>query len=127
MSGKYDEFVIQALNHLGKQLIADFSKADFSYADHLEITSTQMAGTVQRVNQTLAEGERLQQQNISNVIRTVFNKYSGLPDVFGLYGAFSYDFVRLFEDLPDQHSHDHTPDFHLYMPDLVFFYDHIKE
>ena len=45
----------------------------------------------------------------------------------GLYGAFSYDFVRLFEDLPDKHDHGTTPDFHLFLPDLIYYFDNIKE
>lgn len=65
-------------------------------------------------------------ETITNV-RQLFEQIKTTDPYFGLYGMFSYDFVRQFETLPDQHSHLDVPDVQLYIPDLIFVYDHLKE
>src|SRR5215475_11970278 len=45
----------------------------------------------------------------------------------GLYGAFAYDFVHLFEPLPDRLPAISTQDFRLFMPDMLLSYDHMRE
>lgn len=60
-------------------------------------------------------------------LRQLFEQIKTDDPYCGLYGAFSYDFVRQFETLPNKHPVGNVPDFQLYFPDLVFVYDHLKE
>lgn len=75
-----------------------------------------------------ASGEIIQQQLSGEIInlRQVFEQIKTDDPYFGLYGAFSYDFVRQFETLPTTHPVLDIPDFQLYVPDLIFVYDHLK-
>lgn len=75
------------------------------------------------------EGEVLLQQLPSNVteLRELFTQIKTDDPYFGLYGAFSYDYVRQFEVLPNKHPVGDVPDFQLYIPDLIFVYDHLKQ
>ncbi len=75
------------------------------------------------------EGEVLLQQlptQVSN-LRELFTQIHTDDPYFGLYGAFSYDFVRQFEVLPNTHPVGDVPDFQLYIPDMIFVYDHLKQ
>ena len=45
----------------------------------------------------------------------------------GLYGAFSYDFVRLFEDIPNLLPENDILDFNLFLYDSFIYFDHLKE
>src|SRR3989338_5236242 len=73
--------------------------------------------------ETLRHGGDIIRQQLPTTIpslRTLFETIHTDDPYFGLYGMFSYDFVRQFEVLPDQHPHLDVPDFHLYIPDLIF-------
>ncbi|MBI4407146.1 MAG: anthranilate synthase component I family protein [Candidatus Kerfeldbacteria bacterium] len=79
---------------------------------------------------TLRPGGDIIRQQLSGEVtslRSIFEQIQVDDPYFGLYGMFSYDFVRQFEVLPDQHPHLDVPDVQLYIPDLVFVYDHLKE
>lgn len=65
-------------------------------------------------------------QTVTN-LRSILEQIKLDDPYFGLYGAFSYDFVRQFETLPNKHPVLNIPDFQLYIPDLIFVYDHLKE
>ncbi|MBU1019038.1 MAG: chorismate-binding protein [Patescibacteria group bacterium] len=45
----------------------------------------------------------------------------------GLYGAFSYDFIRLFEDIGDSLPENNVNDFTLFLYDTFVLFDHLKE
>ena len=47
--------------------------------------------------------------------------------MIGLYGAFSYDFVRQFEDLPEILEDEGVADFRLCLYDNFVFFDHLRE
>ncbi|MBU1177928.1 anthranilate synthase component I family protein [Patescibacteria group bacterium] len=132
--GKDNNFRITALNSIGTEILKMFDKSDFDYASKVSFSKQEISGQVKRENLQLSESERLKQPNISFVIRTLISKFTPLlqsqasdSSLLGLYGGFSYDFVRLFEDLPDRHDHGQTPDFHLFLPDVIYFFDHLKE
>lgn len=124
---KDNYFRITALNLIGEEILKKFTKNDFEYTTKLNKTKTEINGQVIRTNEKIDESRRLKQPNISFVIRTFIKKLKNKSNLLGLYGAFSYDFVRLFEDLPDLHDHNQTPDFHLYLPDIIYHFDHLKE
>lgn len=75
------------------------------------------------------EGEVILQQLPQTIteLRQLFEQIHTDDPYFGVYGAFSYDFVRQFETLPQRHPVGDVPDFQLYIPDLVFVYDHLKQ
>lgn len=125
--GRDETFTIRALNHHGQILLQQFPDELFEFASNLQRTQTEISGTVQRQMNLLSESERQQQTNVASVIRVLLDFCATRDPYVGLYGAFSYDFVRLFEDLPDLHPHSDTPDFHLYIPDLVYVFNHLKE
>ena len=75
----------------------------------------------------MAEDERLHLNNISQVIRNLLHAFRCDDRFLGLYGAFAYDFVRLFEPLPDRLPAIPTQDFRLFMPDMLLSYDHMRE
>jgi anthranilate synthase len=69
----------------------------------------------------------LKLNNISQIIRTLLHLFRCDDRFLGLYGAFAYDFVRLFEPLPHRLPPISTQDFRLFMPDTLLFYDHLRE
>ena len=85
--------------------------------DHLTLTSLHPAGDI------------IQQQLSGKItkLRQLFEQIKTDDPYLGLYGAFSYDYVRQFEALPTLHPTLAVPDVQLYVPDLIFVYDHIKE
>lgn len=125
--GKDETFSVMALNDYGKTILSYIASLDLSFAQNLQITATTITGTVPRTMELLDESARQQQPNVSNIIRVILNAMNDRDPYLGLYGAFSYDFVRLFEDLPNIHSGTDIPDFHLYLPDIIYVVDHIKE
>ncbi len=125
--GKDTEFTIRALNRHGDVLLATLTKDLFPFANSISLSTTEITGTVERSMELIDEGKRQQQDNISSVIRMLLEHFKTTDSFMGLYGAFSYDFVRLFEDLPNQHEVIDVPDFHLYLPDILYVYDHLKE
>ncbi len=125
--GQDEMFTIRALNAHGEVVLHTLSDSLFEFATEVARTTTEITGQVKRHMNLLNEAERQQQTNIASVIRVLLSHFATKDPYIGLYGAFSYDFVRLFEDLPDTLPHGNTPDFHLYLPDLVYVFNHLKE
>ncbi len=125
--GKDNKFEILALNRRGKEILALLDESLFSYASELKMREHSITGVVERENRLFEEGKRFKQRNISYVIRTFLDFFASEDRFLGLYGVFSYDFVRLFEDLPDLHPDTGIPDFNLFMPDFIVHFNHLKE
>lgn len=125
--GQDETFTIRALNLHGQAILEKFPESLFGFATDVVYTDTEITGRVLRQMHLLDESERQQQTNIASVIRVLLDYFATRDPYIGLYGAFSYDFVRLFEDLPNTLPHGDTPDFHLYLPDLVYVFNHLKE
>lgn len=120
MTGKNEDFTIEILNNRGEKYVK-LIKLDF--CDELLKTGKVLKGKVKKSNLEFEEKDRYKQKNISFVIRAILESLKqDKKVVLGLYGAFSYDFVRLFEDihgtLPDNDVHDF--DFFLYDTFIVF-------
>src|SRR5207245_8888328 len=75
----------------------------------------------------VSQDQRLQLNNNSEVSRNLLYAFRIDDRFLGLYGAFAYDFVRLFEPLPDRLPAIPTQDFRLFMPDMLLSYDHMRE
>ena len=127
LEGKDEAFSLQALNRWGGAILDRLTPADFPCTRDVQRTPTAFIGTVPCERRPVAEDERLQLHNISQVIRNVLFAFCCKDRFLGLYGAFAYDFVRLFEPLPGCLPPIPTQDFRLFFPDLLLFYDHLRE
>lgn len=125
--GQDDHFQIIARNKHGQALLRLLAPEQFDFCDKVEISNDKISGKVIREMELLDESHRQRQSNIASVIRVLLKQFSTTDPYLGLYGAFSYDFVRLFEDLPQKHDVTNIPDFHLYLPDLIYVFNHLKE
>ena len=128
VEGKEDSFTIRALNERGRQLVRQpLAAVEFACCQDLQRGNEAITGTVPCERRPVAEDERLLLNNISQVVRTLLHHFRCDDRFLGLYGAFAYDFVRLFEPLPDRLQPAPTQDFRLFMPDTLLFFDHLKE
>ena len=128
MEGKEDAFAIRALNERGQAMLKQpLADVEFACCQDLQRGDRAITGTVPCERRPVAEDERLLLNNISQVVRTLLRHFRCDDRSLGLYGAFAYDFVRLFEPLPDRLESSPTQDFRLFMPDTLLFFDHLKE
>ncbi len=128
VSGKDDHFTIEAMNNRGSFYINRLTDADFAACETFSKNQTKINGTVQREKRVFEEGERTKQKNISQIIRMLLAKFAlNKRCRLGLYGAFSYDFVRLFEDIEEKLPKNDVADFDLFLYDTFVFFDHLKE
>lgn len=128
VEGKDETYHIRALNQRGQTLITTkLDPNDFPGSQEIRQTSAGLQGIIPCERRPVAEDERLKLNNISQIIRTLLRLFSCQDRFLGLYGAFAYDFVRLFEPLPDTPPPIATQDFRLFMPDTLLFYDHLRE
>lgn len=128
ITGKVNRFEITALNKRGKEILKLIERKKlFKYAHDLKISSDSITGFVERENKLLDESKRIKQKNISHIIRDIIKLFSCDEKFLGLYGAFSYDFVRLFEDIPNIHEDEGILDFNLFLPDFIVYFNHLKE
>ncbi len=128
VEGKDESFRIRALNRHGQDILAQtLSATDIPCCQQVQRSPQTLSGTVPCERRPVAEDERLHLNNISQVIRNLLHAFRCDDRFLGLYGAFAYDFVRLFEPLPDRLPAIPTQDFRLFMPDMLLSYDHMRE
>jgi anthranilate synthase len=127
VQGKDESFSLRALNTRGQNILARLSAADFPCSTDIQRTTQALQGTVPCERRPVAEDERLRLNNISQIIRHLLRTFRCNDRFLGLYGAFAYDFVRLFEPLPQRLPPIPTQDFRLFLPDMLLFYDHLRE
>jgi anthranilate synthase len=127
VEGKDETFSIRALNPRGQHILERLTPADFPCSTDVCQTAQAIQGTVPCERRPVAEDERLQLNNIAQIIRHLVHTFRCDDRFLGLYGAFAYDFVRLFEPLPDRLPAIPTQDFRLFLPDTLLFYDHLRE
>jgi len=72
-----------------------------------------------------AEEERSRQPSSFTVLRRIARAFAGVDDRFlGLYGAFGYDLIFQFEDLPQRQTRPaEAVDLRLYLPDRIYVLD----
>src|SRR5215475_962329 len=128
VEGKDETFRIRALHRRGQAMLAQtLSATDIPCCQHIRRSAQELAGVVPCERRPVAEDERLHLNNISQVIRNLLHAFRCDDRFLGLWGAFAYDFVRLFEPLPDRLPAISTQDFRLFMPDMLLSYDHMRE
>jgi len=128
VEGKDETFRMRALNRRGQDMLAQtLSAADIPCCQHVQRSAQELSGRVPCERRPVAEDERLHLNNISQVIRNLLHAFRCDDRFLGLWGAFAYDFVRLFEPLPNRLPAIPTQDFRLFMPDMLLSYDHMRE
>jgi len=135
ISGKDDQFSIEVLDAAdsnrmsrGQYFCNLISDEDLSFCDSFERSERLIIGMATKEHADFEESQRSLQKNISQIIRHVLAKFQqNERSLFGLYGAFSYDFIRLFEDIGDRQPKNNINDFTLFLYDTFIFFDHIKE
>jgi len=127
LEGKDDTFCLRALNAYGRNILQRLAPNDFPCCPDVRQNDQTIQGVVPCERRPVAEDERLLLNNISQVIRQLIHAFRCDDRFLGLYGAFAYDFVRLFEPLPGRLPAIATQDFRLFLPDILLFYDHMRE
>lgn len=126
--GKNEGFEIRALNERGEKYLAAFVAGDFNFCDECQISQGRIAGKVLRTANRSEENNRTKKNNIAQIIRIFIAKFKkDNKELIGLYGALSYDFIRLFEDIPEILPDVPVDDFRLCLYDTFIFFDHLKE
>lgn len=126
--GKDNRFTIEALNARGKYYLKQFEDEDFSIRDSIEVNEEHIAGIITPDRNLCEETERSKQKNIAQVIRIFLRKFAiDEKALIGLYGALSYDFIRLFEELPQTAPQNDIDDFTLFLYDTFVYFDHLKQ
>lgn len=125
--GQADRFQLRARTAAGRTLLEHIPQSALRGVQSLRRSAQHITGRIPRQTTLNSEDQHYQQKNISNILRLMLQQFANDDPYFGMYGAFSYDFVRLFEELPERLPSTAIPDFHLYIPDLIYTYDHLKE
>lgn len=129
IKGKNEDFEIRALNKRGGDYLNRLTKNDLRICDDLKMGKGMIKGVVKKFGSgNLEEGSRTKIKNIAQIIRIFLKKFrQDQKEFLGLYGAFSYDFIRLFEEIPLILKDDGVADFRLCLYDTFIFFDHLKD
>lgn len=128
LTGKDNHFDMKLLGPRGRFYFDRFSDQDFTLCDAVERTPDSISGKIEKDRSVAEEKDRPRLKNVAQMIRLLLGKFQvSQKSLLGLYGAFSYDFIRLFEDLQDRLPTNEVNDFTLFLYDTFVFFDHIKE
>lgn len=128
ISGKNEAFCIEALTEQGLNLLGQFSRKDFPFANSYEKRGNKIKGTYSRkFNPNLNEGQRIRDSSANKFLRAILQKFQSGNDFAGLYGAFAYDFARNFENIGNTHDKEPGDDFALFFPTSIYVFDDIRQ
>ncbi|MDO8480455.1 MAG: anthranilate synthase component I family protein [Nanoarchaeota archaeon] len=126
ISGSAERFRIEALNAFGKTLLPDIASR-LPFCEDVKIAQGVLEGSVRNTCKGASGDElmRLKLQSQADVLRAIAFAYVPLrasPAFGGLIGAFSYDFIDQFEELPNNKADLlELPDYLFYYADNLFF------
>lgn len=129
VTGKNDQFKIRSLNMRGERYLKQIRDTELKeVCDSFERTGHDIHGVISKEDGDLEESQRTRRKNISQIIRLILHSFKVEEKGFiGLYGGFTYDFVRLFEDLPELiEDVEKLDDFRLEFYDSFVYFDHLK-
>lgn len=128
LTGKDNHFEITVLGPRGKFYFDQLTDLDLALCDAFERSTDLISGKIEKDRSVVEEKDRPRLKNVAQMIRMLLEKFKvSQKSLLGLYGAFSYDFIRLFEDLQDRLPSNEVNDFTLFLYDTFVFFDHIKE
>ncbi|WP_454782500.1 anthranilate synthase component I [Legionella sp. WA2022007384] len=122
---------IDALNQRGKILLKFISPL-LEHEQFLELVSHSDAVLqvkIQSSSEVFSEEERSHQPSVFTVIRLILAFFKLEDESYlGLYGAFGFDLIFQFEDLPKHKQRELSQrDMVLYLPDEIYVVNHRKE
>lgn len=123
LSGKDERLSVRLLHPRGQRYY-DFLKTEFAGFIEFEQEDV-LQFYIPKTPFTGPEDERLERQSIAQPLRRLLARFKSDDKNFaGLYGALSYRFVYLFEDIP-QAKPCPEPDFHLFLFDNILLFNHL--
>lgn len=128
---KQDVIKLEALNQRGEVLLA-FVNPLIAEQDNLELISSTKTACELKIKpsqQVFSEEERSLQPSVFSIIRLLLAFFKSNEDSYlGLYGAFGFDLIYQFEDLPQHKERDESQrEMVLYLPDEIYIVNHRKE
>lgn len=128
--GEEDCVEISIQNSRGKNFFQKFSSEAENFADTV-ITKTEekIILHIAKNQDFLPENKKTKRRNTAQILRIFLDFFAAESEtIFGIFGAFSYDFARLFEEIPDQFKNkNNVPDFHFFLFDSFVRFDLIRE
>jgi anthranilate/para-aminobenzoate synthase component I len=125
LTGK-DEHLVLRLLHPRGIVFYDFVKTEFASFIESE-KDGRLVLNIPKSSFQGPEDERLERQNIAQPLRRILARFkTGDKNFMGLYGAFGYRFVYLFEDIPCEKPCP-EPDFHLFLFDNILLFNHLTQ
>ncbi len=126
--GKDNGFSVRVLNSRGRKYLQELKDKDLKVFDKFRRTKDGIEGEIKKFSSGVGENERIRNKNIAQIIRFLIEKFrQQKKELIGLYGAMSYDFIRLFEKIPEILPDEGVDDFRLCLYDTFVFFDHLKE
>lgn len=128
LSTRDNTFTITAHNERGKVLL-NYCSDLLSYQTYLldiKRENNSITGSIQPSDRLFSEEERSRQPSVFSVVRELISAFSSQEDEhLGLYGAFGYDLVFQFEQMPKSLERaDDQRDLVLYLPDELLVVDY---
>lgn len=115
------------------KLLADRGTAFFNYlCKNFKDQGTLTSDTSLKIEIVKApfkgdENQRFKRQNIGQIIRQFLLEFElNQKNFMGLYGALSYNFIYLYEDVVKEKEND-TADFHLFLFDNILMFNHLMQ
>lgn len=128
LKGKHEVFSISVLDERGQEYLEILRPRIEGITDSISQNEKGLSGTISLSRESQEESKRSHSKNISFVLREALTCFASENNTLqGLYGAMSYDFVRLFENLYDSLPESDVEDFQFLLYDTFLFFDHIKE
>jgi anthranilate/para-aminobenzoate synthase component I len=136
LSGKNDTFTLTVLKNRGQHFFNHFIHSDIEKeADRVEKkTETNIVLKIEKDTGFLSESQKTRRKNILLPFRKflhLFSKHqSDIPEEgihMGVFGAFSYDSTRLFENIPHILPETDAPDIRFFLFDTFIRFDLLKE
>ncbi|MEC4818551.1 MAG: anthranilate synthase [Scytonema sp. PMC 1069.18] len=126
-----NNFTLTAHNERGKVLLPYLTEL-LTHNSQLQEISQQdnyVTGSVRPTEQFFSEEERSRQPSAFTIVRDILQAfYSEEDEHLGLYGAFGYDLVFQFEQMPKSLKRaDDQRDLVLYLPDELVIVDHYQQ
>ncbi|MDJ0696024.1 anthranilate synthase [Mastigocoleus sp. MO_188.B34] len=124
-------FTLTAHNERGLVLLKHLLEILIECPDLKEVKQENncIVGTIRSTDKLFSEEERSQQPSVFTVIRKILSTFKSNEDEhLGLYGAFGYDLVFQFEQMPKelQRAPDQR-DLVMYLPDELVVVDHYQQ
>ncbi|MFI4963267.1 MAG: chorismate-binding protein, partial [Legionellales bacterium] len=131
MTCKQSRISLEALNQRGEVLLG-FLKPVLAAHDNLEIhldTSKLCQVAIKPSTQLFSEEERSLQPSVFTIIRLILAFFKSDEEPYlGLYGAFGFDLIYQFENLPlHKQRKAEQREMVLYLPDEIYIVNHRKE